>query len=126
MSNPGGELIPIGDLGTPGKYADNKAFSEISSSASWLPRVQLFGSNSGDVKRGKIAMGTYGLVRQKDNVEHLSSVCICLVLGWRPKAMSVGGDEILTAYNPESEVFKDIQEHSDEKDSGKFFGRVAA
>ncbi len=106
----------------PGKYSDDKAFLSVAAGAGFLPRVQLFGANSGDVKRGKIGMGRYGLVRGKEQIEDLTVSCNCLVLSWRPKAMRIDGDDITVVYNPQSEAFGKICADSEEPDSGCMYG----
>lgn len=107
---------------TPAKYADDKAFGAVASGGDWLPRLQLFGGNSDAAKEGKIPMGHYGVVTSKDTIIPVGPEVDCLVLSWRPKAMSLNGDDILTNYNPQSAIFQDIVARSELPDSGCMFG----
>ena len=117
----GGEIAAI--LGTSvAKYADDSAFDGLASGGKWLPRLQLFGGNSDAAKEGKIQMGSYGIVAGKDQLTAVGNEVDCLVLGWRPKAMSLGGEDIITSYNPQSDSFKGIAAKSEEQDSGCMFG----
>lgn len=114
------------DLLIPSKYSDEKHFAEIASGASFFPRVQLFGGNSNLCKKGKINVGTYGLVRSdKNEVEGLTAEFSCVVLGWRPRAMQIEDDNTVhTYYNPSSPDFKRVKDKADsgEKDTGCMYG----
>lgn len=116
-----GELVSMADLPV-ARHASDETFLTIASGAGFLPRLQLYGANSGDCKRGKIGMGRYGLVRVKDQIEDLTAVCNCLPLSWRPMALRIDGDEITAVYNPQNPEFQKIQEESEEKDTGCMFG----
>lgn len=118
-----GTLATLGLGGiAPAKYADDKAFNAVASGGKWLPRLQLFGGNSDAAKEGKIQMGSYGLVTSKDQLTPLGTEVDVLVLSWRPKAMSVGGEDIITEYNPQSANFKALVAKADEPDSGCMYG----
>lgn len=118
MSN---ELIPIEDLGQ-SKFGDDKNFAVVASGGGYLPRLQLYGANSELVKEGKFHMAHYGLVRSKTNVEDLTGEVAILVLGWRPKAMEIVGDDVNTFYNPQNDEFKRVSMKSEEQNSGCMFG----
>jgi hypothetical protein len=115
------ELIPVSDLGN-SKYGGDDNFALVAASSSFLPRLQLYGSNSEVVKEGKFPMGHYGLVRSKDLIEDLTGEVSVLVLGWRPKAMQIETEDITTLYNPESSNFKEICTKSEEPNSGCMYG----
>jgi hypothetical protein len=117
MSN---ELINVSEMGV-SKYADDKAFESMSS-VSFLPRVQLMGSGSNAVKEGKINQGHYALVTGKDKLDDLTKELPVLVLAWRPKAMEIGAENVISIYNPASAEFKRIAEKSEEPDSGCMYG----
>lgn len=126
MSN---EIIPaqlggaLANLGS-AKYADDKAFDIVATGANFLPRVMLMGSNSTAVKEGKINQGRYALVRSKDSLEDLSPELPVLVLGWRPKAMQIGDDSVISIFNPKSTEFLRIATKADsgEQDTGCMYG----
>lgn len=105
----------------PSKYSDDKAFSEMSSGG-FLPRLMLFQASSELVKQGKASMACYGIVRGKDQVDDLSKETDLLVLAWRPKALEISAEEIISVYNPNSADFKRIATQSEVKDSGCMFG----
>lgn len=104
-----------------GKYAVDEVFNTVAVSSGYLPYIQLYGGTSEAVKRQKIGIGRYGLVRSKDNIEDLTVAVDILVLSWRPRAMQTG-DEMLSIYNSTSPEFKKIMEKSEIKDSGCMFG----
>lgn len=118
-----GELVKLNQLPVQAsKYADDKTFAGVSSGGGFLPRLQLFGATSNLCKEGKIGMGNYGLVRSKDSVEDLTKEVNVLVLAWRPKALEIGADEIISIFNPNNDEFKRIAAKSEESDSGCMFG----
>src|SRR4051812_46422766 len=84
----------------------------------------LMGSSSNAVKEGKINQGCYGLVRGKDQIEDLTKEVPVLVLGWRPKALQIGKEDILSIYNPASAEFKRIATLADSgaQDTGCMYG----
>lgn len=117
MSN---ELIPVGDMGV-SKYADDTNFAAISSGG-FLPRLQLMGSSSNAVKESKIGQGCYALVKGKDQIEDLTKEVNVIVLAWRPKALEIGTENVLSVYNPKHADFTRIAEKSEEQDSGCMYG----
>lgn len=115
LATTGGTLIPVEQTG------DDKAFAKMSSAASYLPRLQLFGSNTDAAKEGKINMGRHGMVIDKDLTDLGADVDI-LVCAWRPKAMDVGGEKVISLYNPDSEAFQKLQGRADLPNSGCMYG----
>lgn len=116
-----GALISLEGM-TGSKYATDEIFNEISTSGSYLPRLQLFGGNSDAVKEGKIPMAHYGLVRSKDQIEDLSGTCHILPICWRSKAMRLTEGNVVSVFNPQHSDFKQIMMDSEEKDSKCLFG----
>jgi len=114
--------LPEGVELTQSKYADDSTFAQMATAASWLPRLQVFGGNSKEVKRGTFPIGHYGLVRKKDQIEDLTPAVDVLVLSWRPKAMSVGDGEVINMFDPSNPKFKEFVERSKEQNSGCFWG----
>jgi len=110
-----------GELNTNQMFGDD-AFGAVSSSGKYLPRLQMFGGNSGQVKEGKIGMAHYGLVSGKDSLQDLGKEVDCLPIVWRPKAMDISGESIITVFDHTDAEFKRIQERSEIKDSGCMFG----
>lgn len=98
------------------------ALAAVSSAGSFLPRVQLFGGNSEACKEGRIPIGHYGLVRDKETIEDLTNDVEFLVIAGRPKAMEINGDVIITNYDHTSEEFTRIAQESETPDSGCMYG----
>lgn len=119
MSND--QLISLDQLSN-NQLATTNDFDDVISSSSYLPRLQLFGANSEAVKEEKIGQGRFGVVRTKDDVEDLGKNVDCLPLGWRLKAMQIGGEDIITVFDHTSAEFKRIQAESEEQDSGAMYG----
>lgn len=119
----GGQLIPMDQLNVGGLVsAGEDAFDDVITSAAFLPRVQLFGANSGPVKEEKIGQGRFGLVRSKDDIEDLGKETDCLPLAFRLKAMQILDGEVISIYDHTADEFKRIQKESDEADSGCMYG----
>lgn len=76
----------------------------------FLPRLQLFTGNSDQVKRMKIPLAHYGLIKGKEKeLIPLGPTVLCIPLAWRAKAMDVSNDDNILAYhNQNSEEFKRI------------------
>ena len=105
------------------KYASAEEFNSVITAASFLPRLQLFGANSGPAKEGKIQMGRYGIVRSKDSIIDVGASVNCLVLGMRLKAMEIAEEGIISKYNPKDEEFKRIAATADaDGESGCMYG----
>jgi hypothetical protein len=99
---------------------DNKAIAAVTKTNDFLPYLQLFGSNSKEVKRGEFPMGHFAVVKDKKRTD-LGRTFSFLVIAWRPKAMQYA-PEVLAYYDHNSPEFKRIQDLADTKDSNKGFG----
>lgn len=114
-----GSLIP--DFAPKDEAA--KDFDTLASGGSWLSRIQLFGGNSDRVKEGKIQIGTYGFVVDKETITPLGAEVDVLVVSWRPLAIATQDDPIVSSHDRHSALFKDIEARSNnEKDSGCVYG----
>lgn len=121
MSNQLSTLEALSNLpATQAKYADDQGFLAVAASSGFLPRVQIYSSNSKEVKRQEFPMGHYGLIRGKV-IEDLGIAFDAVALSWRPKAMRFG-EEVVSVFNPENAEFKKIQTESEESESGCAFG----
>jgi hypothetical protein len=102
-------------------------FKTVAKSGNFLPRLQLFGSNSDHVKTETVGIG-YALVRAKDDMVELGKETDVLVLSWRPKALDMkaiddqGKPAIVTSFKPGTELFQKIQKKAAIKNSGAMFG----
>lgn len=113
-------LVPIDVSNLPS--VDEKKFKDLTATASFLPRIQLYGANSGPVKEGLIGMGHFGFVHSKENIEDLGKEVDCIPLNWHFKAMRIADGEVDTSLDPESELFQEIQASADDPDSGCMYG----
>lgn len=100
---------------------DDKEFALVAVAGDWLPRLSLCGGNSDLAKEGKVPMGQYAMVNGKDVVVLGASVD-CFPLAWRPKAMSMTADGVVSNFDPTSDQFKDLAAKSEIQDSGCMFG----
>jgi hypothetical protein len=101
---------------------DDSVFTEISTSSKFLPRLQMYGGSSDAVKAGLIAMAHYGLVVGKDKIDDMGPSVDIIPLAWRPKAMDISGDDIISVFNTKAEEFARIVKDSEVQDSGCMFG----
>jgi len=110
MSN---ELI-IPESNIPQKYTEED-MEKIASNTEFA-RIQLYGSNSQDVKDGRMTMGHFGCVVGKE-IQDMGPTFDCIPIAWHPKAMLIVGDEVHAYYDIDSPEFQKIQEDSDNPDN---------
>lgn len=104
------------------KYSTDEMFDMVSRAGTWLPRMQLFSSNSNICKSGAFQINHYGLVVNKDSVQDLGAEVVGLALSWRPKALQIVGDQVTIKYNPNSPEFQDIATKSETPNSFCMYG----
>jgi hypothetical protein len=104
------------------RYQDED-FSGISGNrTAFLPRLQLFTSNSEQVKAGKIPLAHYGLVVGEELTD-LGKEVLAIPLAWRAKAMYVKADPVLAYHDAKSAEFQDIKKKADaDSNSGNLYG----
>lgn len=112
-----GLLVPVNEIVNP--Y--DQEFNDVSSGGKFWPRLQLFGSNSDAVKEGKIDV-CYGIVGGKDQITPIGKQVDILVLSWRPLAVDVKADPVLSTHDINSDLFKELKAKADVPDSGAMFG----
>lgn len=98
-----------------------KVFADVSKTGDYLPRLQLMTSNSEACKNGSVPVNNYALVQGK-NFRVLGGSVDCFVLAFRPQALDINGDQIISVHDPEHAEFKRIQETSKTPNSGCMFG----
>lgn len=112
-----GLLVPIGDVENP--YEET--FVQVATGGKFWPRLQLFGSNSDLVKEEKLEV-CYAIVTGKDQLIPLGKQIDILPLAWRPRAIDVKADPVLSTSDINSELFKELKAKADVPDSGAMFG----
>lgn len=115
-------MIPADALAGLPVTADDDAFDELAKSGDFLPRIQLMGSGSDAVKKGTFPMAHYALVHNKDKMDDLTEEVDMLVITWRPKAMDVNGEQVISVFDKDAPEFKRIVEEAGNSDSGCMFG----
>jgi len=113
------QLVPQDMVGGP--LAREEDFDSMTTAATYLPRLQLFGSKSDACAEGKIPIGHYGLVKD-DDITDLGEEVNLVIITWRPKAIKLGGDMPITVFDAQSELFQEIKKLADVKDSGCMYG----
>jgi hypothetical protein len=116
-------LIPLDQLQVSGELITNDDdFDSIATAADYLPRIQLYGSNSKAVKSELINVGRFGIPRSQDEIEDLGKSFECLPLAWRPKAMEITSDGIIVNYQAKSAEFDRIKQEAGGSDTGAMAG----
>jgi hypothetical protein len=89
-------------------------WDSVVNAADFVPRIQLYGSNSNAVKSELINQGRYGFPKTAEEIIDLGKEVNCIPLAWHFKAMQFNGDEPpIVTFDPKSEVFAQIKEISD-------------
>ncbi len=114
-------LAMTGGVGV-AKHVTDEAFKQLAKSVDYLPRFQLYGFESKEVKRGVIPGGHYGLVAAKDDITDLGVEAQCYVLGLRLKALRIIGDKVENFFDPNHDEFKAIKAASGDPKSGCMAG----
>jgi len=114
-----GELISVGDKAV-AQTEDDKMFQAATGGGDYLPRLQLMTSASEVCKKGEFPINHFAIVRDQ-NYHDVGESLDLLVIAWRPKAMEMD-EEVITSFDPTTELFQDIQARSSQADSGCMFG----
>lgn len=112
-------LIDVNSFGV--KTQDEKVFEITGSTGNYLPRLQLMTSSSEKCKAGEFPVNNYALVVGQ-TFHDLGKEVDTLVIGWRPKAIDMSGDVIISTYDATHADFAKIMEKADIKDSKCMFG----
>ena len=117
------ELVKMDDLGTMpiDKHSDDD-WDAAASSTTFLPRLQLMTSNSEKCKTGEFPTNHYAMI-QDQKFDDLGPNIDILLVTWRPKALEVGDDGVISVFDPNNAEFQRIQDRSmNETNSGCMFG----
>lgn len=112
-------IIPM-PTGEVQKYSE-EVLGIVAKPSDFLPRVQLMIAASEKCKKNEFPINHYALVSGQVFVDlgtQIDIVPIC----WRPKAMQISDDEIVTYFDHASPEFKEIMAKSEEPNSGCMFG----
>lgn len=111
-----------------GQLPSDDIFSASTKGGGWLSRLQLMTSASKECKSGDFPINHYALV-DGQVCNDLGKEVDCIVLGWRPKALDMSGDQIISLFRPEvvdgeitNTAFKAIMEKSGEVNSQCMYG----
>lgn len=100
------------------KYVNDDNFDKLVTT--YLPRLQLYDSNSNAVKQGTIQIGTYGLATA-NNITSLGKEAKLFVCSMRFKAMDLNGG-VKSFYNPDHKEFLRIKKTSEGQNTGCLCG----
>ena len=117
------ELAPttLNELAIPDSEHDDKQFLAVTKSGDYLSRLQLMISASDACKKNDFPANHWALIRDGNNRDVGASVDI-LVIAWRPKALDISGEEVITVYDPEHDEFKRIEADSNIANSSCMYG----
>jgi len=121
------ELISADALGLAARDSDE--IESLTKTSEFLPQTRIYGSSASIVKEGKFPMGHFGLYVSGDNIIDLGDQVDCLVVDWRPRASSVGGDTPISFFGKfndgnweYSDGFTDFKDRAMSKQEGYLVG----
>jgi hypothetical protein len=104
------------------QFASQEDFDRLGKGAGFLGRLQLYTKGTAVNKR-LIGPGEFGIPEGEDTITVLGDVIDVLPITRRPKAIDMSDKEaILTSYDANSDLFKDIAARSSGQDSGCMYG----
>lgn len=113
MSN---DLIPMDIVGTI-TTVDDDACTALANNVGYLRRIELK-SKGRAIDTAQCKPGSFVIVKSSDDLEDLGNSIDVLVVARRPKAIDMSDkDNLVICYDFSSEVFKDIQQRSTQKNS---------
>lgn len=97
----------------PAEYQES--WDMVVKTGDFIPRIQLYGSNSNAVKKDLIQQGRFGYPKAADEIIDLGKEVPCIPLAWSFKAMQFNGDDPpIVSFNPKDETFLKIKAVADE------------
>lgn len=98
-------------------------FNKLANPSNFLPYVRLYDPSTKECKRGLIAGGLFGAVKNRKIIS-LGKQFHCHLLAWRPKALHIPGGEKkpVSYFDPDSKEFNQALELCKIKDSGWMAG----
>lgn len=108
--------LPSTQLGSDADYND------LARSSGFLPRLILYTKGKA-VNSRKVSPGEWGVPEKGEEITRLGDSIDVLVLARRPKALDLNDtDNIITSYDPNSDLFQDIQQRSAKQNSKCMYG----
>jgi len=99
----------------------NEDFEKVSGTGDFTPRIQLMSSSTDLCKKGLFPVNHYALIKSQNHIDLGKEVNV-VVLAYRPKALRILDSAVEVSYDPISQEFKEIQDASNETDSGCMYG----
>lgn len=118
MSN---QLTTLSSLTNLPVSATKTDLTKYGGDAAFLPRIQLV-TKGKYVDEGKIPSGHYGTPDGDEGIVDLGKCIDVIPFAARDKALDTTEDPPLAVFDPDDEVFQDIQDRAGEKDSGCMYG----
>ena len=102
---------------------NEQGLGNLASDSDFLGRLQLMISNSELCKEGKFPINHFAYFPSGggDPVDLGESVDVG-ILAWRPQALDMSGESVISCFDEEADLFKQIQARSGEANSGCMFG----
>lgn len=97
----------------------------VAKTVSYLPRLQVCGSSTDIVKEGKLPVGVWGMIYDKNTQEDLGKEIDVILVAFRTKALDMADKakgNIFSYYDHNSEAFKAIARRSEVQNSNCMFG----
>lgn len=93
-----------------------EAWENLVKAGDFIPRIQLYGSNSNAVKKELIQQGRYGYPKSGEEIIDLGKEVSCIPLAWAFKAMlfNSNDDPPIVENDPRTEMFAKIKAQADE------------
>ena len=116
--------LPVNTENLVAKSFDETAAAKFVTGIDFLVRIQLCGSSTNLCKEGKIAVGNYALIKNKNEFVDLGKSLNVWVCALRMKALAFGDDPVTVYYDPKTPEFQDIvrRAEADKQNSGCMAG----
>jgi len=114
--------VNFNQLPTVGLSVNSEIFQAVAKSNQFLERIQLY-TKGAAIDNGLIAPGRYGVPHSEDSIQDLGNEIDIMPFCCRVKALDMSDrDNIITNYDPLTEVFSSIKERGDTPNSGCMYG----
>lgn len=107
-----GKLVQLTGDAAVSKYS-TEDFESATKSGDYLPRLQLMTASTDKVKDGEFPANHYALIKNQNYID-IGTEVDCLNLAFRPKALEMGDEVVITVFDVTNPEFKRIQEKAGE------------